>query len=1116
MNKYKMQEGGQQQPTPEEMAMMQQQQAAQQGGAPQQGGQDQAMQQVMQMVQQMIQQGAQPADIAAELLGQQLPPEAIMQVFVEMGLPEQEAQAAIQQAMQAGPPAEGAPQGQPSPEEMAAMQQQMEKGGLVGDQDKLDVDGDNKLTRKDFASLRQAEFGMMGDPPEGRFTTPPSNTNGQVMDRTTNFLPGNVSFINDDTESLTYAFTGKDDGVQKGIIIPDSMTGTNINRKKLYKEALKNEAAGLETEGNVRFERDATGNVIYSPGIEEEVDTRTVEQKLTDAGGFEMPMQNMEAGGAMFRKLMKKAWGGQLAKPGASSEDYVSDRAAMFVNAIKQNTAMSTLNESMKGDPFAKAGLPSKSLGGLPKFVDEGEVNSETAGDNDLGFTDKQMEYIKNLTSGLNKVQQGIRNPNLQYQGFSGYNPYMTNMTVGYRDPRQFTAYDEIQRGMNPFARLIANSGRTYGAPRITGYNLPGGISGADFLAQMQGMSGVGPDGTPYRVTDVERYKKGNFLTTLNPFKRRERGLRYNIDYGTGLTDGSASDQQTTSTSGSGAMSREDMLNDLNKNERKQFRRLQRGRDAVSANEAYDILKGDRNIPAQDEQTTLEQMRANAAAAGDPLGQQNQIANTAAEVDPALADAGSQEAQGFQPMTEDDLTAQQRRQIKRGKTSLEEINSEAERQFGIDQDIAAAKRAEGTGFDADGNVVPVGEDFANAQMPPSPSMEGVDNSYSYNPNANPFPKRTTPDFSEAQDFTGPAQMTEQLQQKMMLDNYGKGMRTGAPADPGITRMPIKPAFGKPGEPTIVGNVPAATVDLENRMMLDNYGKGMQGSVSTNTMPAVSTEEMIQEDVKSSLGDSANPNRQLTNEEMMTFAQPILDYYNPQSAPSAPATTGSGPIRPATTTASMQNTISNTGLTEDELRQIEIDNMTYGGGVSPEALANAVNLINMAFGGGIPKAVNGMDLQGRLAMEQAIAQQGLNGSGTVDVAQDQGFAIDTNALGQSYMLGAKAINFLDARGEMNRAQDQNALRDQNAINTPESYALSQVGLDNQFGQRFNTNFNSQVLNPTSNVGFGYGGGQYPFPQTMEYGGQYYEIGGDIDLTPEKLAEFEAAGFVLTRK
>ena len=167
MKEYRMQEGGQQQPTPEEMAMMQQQQA-QQGAAPQQGapqGQDPAMQQMMQMVQQMIQQGAQPADIAAELLGQQVPPEAIMQVFVEMGLPEQEAQAAIQQAMQGGPAQEGAPQGQPSPEEMAAMQQQqgqqpmMQEGGLIGDQAKLDVDGDGKLSKSDFASLRQAEYG---------------------------------------------------------------------------------------------------------------------------------------------------------------------------------------------------------------------------------------------------------------------------------------------------------------------------------------------------------------------------------------------------------------------------------------------------------------------------------------------------------------------------------------------------------------------------------------------------------------------------------------------------------------------------------------------------------------------------------------------------------------------------------------------------------------------------------------------------------------------------------------------------------------------------------------------------------------------------------------------
>ena len=1084
------------------------------------------------------------------------------------------------------------------------MQQQMEEGGLIGDQDKLDVDGDGNLTRKDFASLRQAELGNMGDPPEGRFTTPPSKTNGQVMDRTTNFLPGNTSFINEDTESLTYAYTGKDDGVQKGIIIPDSMTGKNINRKKLYKEALKNEAAGLETEGNVRFERDGAGNVIYSPGTEEEVDTRTVEQQLTDAGGFQMQLENMKAGGAMFKKLMKKAWGGNLTAPGASSEDYVSDRAAMFVNAIKQNTAMSTLNESMKGDPFAKAGLPSKSLGGLPTFEGpdgSSDVNSETARDNDLGFTDKQMEYIKNLTSGLNKVQQGIQNPNLQYQGFSGYNPYMNNMTVGYRDPRQFTAYDEIQRGMNPFARLIANSGRTYGAPRITGYNLPGGISGADFLAQMQGMSGVGPDGTPYRVTDVERYKKGNFLTTLNPFKKRERGLRYNIDYGTGLTDGSASDEQTTSTSGSGAMSREDMLNDLSKNERKQFRRLQRGRDAVSANEAYDILKGDRNIPAQNEETTLEQMRANAAAAGDGLGadaierkptleemrakmrgaEGDMIANPAAEVDPALADAGSQEAQGFQPMTEDDLTAKQRRQIKRGKTSLDEINELAERDFDVQSQIDGAEQArideEQARIDNvravmnDPNANVASPRFAQYQQ----NMKGTYEKRNYKDGAyegmNEPGRKEIPVVRGGSSYTNPGAslgqsafenaykdkladtadgemswkekyLNSENRRKNIYDDAYSVDNPNAPTlqnPTGDQPMSIKslPVVGreKPAVPELQITDPnqqfgkRTTRQLQRKGILDADGNVVPVEGKTPMPPTV--EEM-----------QANADRaQREQDQIAAMEQGVIDQGNRQGArelferqnPIASSDQETSKQRILELQEKGREAMDPFTLSEERMPAGSVPvqpGLTYGGGVSPQALANAVDLINMAFGGqpyNIPQATFGNmgmrmsnDSANVFSPEQIEAlqkmQAGNSGTGTVDVAQDQGFSIDTNALGQSYMLGAKAINFLDATGEMNRAQDQNALRDQNAINTPESYALSQVGLDNQFGQRFNTNFNNQVLNPTSNVGFGYGGGEYPFPQTMEYGGQYYEIGGDIDLTPEKLAEFEAAGFVLTRK
>ena len=265
--------------SPEEMAMMEQQQAQQQGapqqGAPQQGGgQDEAMQQIMQMVEQMIQQGAQPADVAAELLGQQVPPEAIMQVFVQMGLPEQEAQAAIEQAMQAGPPAQegapqGPPQGQPSPEEMAAMQQQQGAPPMM-------------------------EYGGE-DPPDGRFTSPPPTNNDLVRDRTTAFI-NDLSSRPSESESLQYAYTGKNDGVQKGLIIPDTMLGTNINRKKLYKEALRNEKDGLEKEGNVRFERDGAGKIIYSGGDDssEIVNDMSVKDQLLQANTFEMPMLEMQ------------------------------------------------------------------------------------------------------------------------------------------------------------------------------------------------------------------------------------------------------------------------------------------------------------------------------------------------------------------------------------------------------------------------------------------------------------------------------------------------------------------------------------------------------------------------------------------------------------------------------------------------------------------------------------------------------------------------------------------------------------------------------------------------------------------------------------------------------
>jgi hypothetical protein len=88
------QEGmAQAQPSPEEMAMMQQQ------GQQQQGGGDE-MAQVMQQVQQALQQGAQPEEVAAQLIQSQIPPEAVMQIFMQLGVPQEEAAGIVQSVMQ--------------------------------------------------------------------------------------------------------------------------------------------------------------------------------------------------------------------------------------------------------------------------------------------------------------------------------------------------------------------------------------------------------------------------------------------------------------------------------------------------------------------------------------------------------------------------------------------------------------------------------------------------------------------------------------------------------------------------------------------------------------------------------------------------------------------------------------------------------------------------------------------------------------------------------------------------------------------------------------------------------------------------------------------------------
>lgn len=114
-------EEGMQQPSEEEMMMEQQQ--GQPQGPPQEQQQADPMQQMMQYVGQALQQGSKPEEVVAELLQKQVPPQNIAQVFVELGMPQEQVQQLIMgvaQQMQGG---QGQPQGAP----MAAYG--MEMGG---------------------------------------------------------------------------------------------------------------------------------------------------------------------------------------------------------------------------------------------------------------------------------------------------------------------------------------------------------------------------------------------------------------------------------------------------------------------------------------------------------------------------------------------------------------------------------------------------------------------------------------------------------------------------------------------------------------------------------------------------------------------------------------------------------------------------------------------------------------------------------------------------------------------------------------------------------------------------------------------------------------------------
>lgn len=530
---------GQAGPSPEQM-----QQGAPQG-PPQQGGQDPQMEQIMQMVQQMMQQGAQPVEAAAELLGQQVPPEIIMQVFVQLGLPEQEAQAAIEQAMQGGQQ----PQGQ----------------------------GEEQMEGQ--ASNPQEEMAEQGAPaPEQGGQPSPAE---EIQMRYGGRMPRRLR---------SYAEGGDNQEMQAVMQKVQDMMSQGSDAKQVMDQI----QAAIQ-QGQISPEVGATVMEQLS-GMQQATDPQGSDVTMTEGSQDPQAMDpnmavpdttmGMAKFGGNLKKLMSRAYGGPAVAPGTDSKTYAQDRTSMFVGAVKNSAYKSTLDDefpSLGGNQMAYGGSLPKAVDGLNmadyKTKDEAELaayrhRQKLSPEEQAKFNidetlktwkepefkaESGKQYELDATTGKLKVvapknqfqfaegdvmgqdNQGsyvtrkdgsmMRVPSMQNQG--AQSSYSQTNPVGYENPINNGFWGNIAASASPFGRMVAGIGTNNNYdPRITGANLPGGMNGAQFLGAV-GANGLVPGmagnvaGQNWRVGEAEKFKEGSIWKG-----NRRKGVRYQIDWG--------------------------------------------------------------------------------------------------------------------------------------------------------------------------------------------------------------------------------------------------------------------------------------------------------------------------------------------------------------------------------------------------------------------------------------------------------------------------------------------------------------------------------------------------------------------------------------------------------
>jgi hypothetical protein len=1085
-------------------------------GQPQQGGQDPQMQQIMQYVQQSMQQGAQPVDVAIQLIQQGAQPEMIMQVFVQMGMPEDQAREAIETAMEGGQQQQGTGeemlQGNASnPDQEMAEQgaQPMDQPGNVAETPMMRFGGAPRR------QLRRYENGAAVDP---------NQEMQAVMQQVQEMMQGGAD-ARQVMEQIQAA-------AQQGQISPDVAT------------SVMEQLSGMQQAENPQ-------------GSDAAMTAQSQDPQQMDPNMAAPEGQMMRFGGNL-RKLMTKAYGGDAIPPSMDSKNYAQDRTAMFVNSVKNNAFKSTLDNefpSLGGNQMAYGGDLPKAVDGFDvtkyKTADEAELaayryraglSPEEQSKFDIGATLKtwkapeptyeagknyqydpntkqfkaaestnfgqasdwkpsgqpgiQMTYInsKGETIPASTYNQMFGNQNQGYNyGTSAVNP------VAYQNPMNQGLYGNLYAGASPFARLLAGSGNYYSDPRITGANLPGGMNPNQFLGAIggvdkltSGMTGTVGDQT-WRLGEAEKFKEGSIWKG-----NRRKGVRYTIDWG------SAGAMNPAAPAGPAQGPQNNPNANANASTNPQVRlntMTQTGGSGMGAMERMDDNLFDQSA---DNPTATTATTATAPAA--TVTNSAPAATTVNNTPVATRSGGS--GMGMMDDNMDEFPSLSSSQVSTANQSL---------------------------------VAPGSTDVVN----PASEVNQVDQ--------NVTPQGQVPFAAQsmmAADQTGQNTETPGFVPNQQYMNYGNPTNTGVPAEftPAADAVPQEQVlwgqdgFGNKIPVTQPVTQPAAQQVVQPKKQTQNNQKPTQKSntavVDYSKIKGGQSQEYYQKILEGMQVDGRVPwgvNEKeyfriidLSNQAEKNAAWNKKAKY----AQTLFSSDMNDPTRENWTEADMNAwRAGNPSRSHEENKKAylaskegkkwiaSLNPRSFGGNVDPIALENAVALINRAFGGMIPRANNGMDLGSQdtngngipdyLEAENLPANQPnpFDKSGTIEESNAKKLNIDWNAAGDLYMnTAAKVTNFANKMNAMNPERDMAKF---SALNRPSNtYDTMKQGLYDQAGNFIPNDIGNQVLNPTDT----YYNNQR---QVFAYGGKVYEIGGQVDLDDNELAELAAAGFKLSR-